>query len=193
MNTIICIEGPDNIGKTKFAKILWRRFDAPIDHLGAPKNEDKELIQIEQKELAVRIIESIKIWGSKQDNAIRVWDRSILGEMVYGPLYRDYDAKEYGKYVREKLHAIPNVQIFLIIFCADSLTYQKFGIPPKSEEKIQYQKQEEAKRISERFMDVAEELFLLNTLIVDCNRYKSLEDRNRATISWIESRLKGEL
>jgi len=193
MNTIICLEGPDNIGKTRFAKILWRRFDAPIDHLGAPKNVEKALIQVEQKELAIRIFESIEIWGSKQDNAVRVWDRSILGEMVYGPLYRDYDAKEYGEYVKGRLHTIPNVQIFLIVFFADSLTYQKFGIQPKSEEKIQYQKQEEAKRISERFMDVAEWLFLPHTLIVDCNYYSSFEKRNRATIDWIEKSLKGEL
>ncbi len=74
----IIIEGPEGSGKTTATKLLIEKFGYNYYHDGPP-----DLEQIDDNNIGLYytlILESFKEpW---------IWDRSIIGELVYGPVFR---------------------------------------------------------------------------------------------------------
>jgi len=171
MGQVVILEGPDNIGKTWFGQKLAKKHNAKLVHCGPPKGDVDKVLQ-SQLDLLDETMDNVDVL-----KGIEIWDRSVVGESVYGPLYRNYDHSQYFERLKELLHEYES-KILLIVFYANEETYEKFGIPKKADEKVTYQTKGESQRISVKFVDVATELGLRNTLYINCNNYSSIDARN---------------
>ena len=170
MKKIICIEGPDNIGKTRLCKQLSAMFKATLHHLGAPKEKGKKALQ---EQLAT--LGDVLLRVANTDD-VEVWDRSVIGESVYSPLYREYDHEMYWLALQnlKKYHE----QILLIVLYADQQTHEQWKIQAKGDEQESYQKKSQTLIVARKFVDVATKLDLSNTIYVNCNNYTSMDERN---------------
>ena len=149
MSRIICIEGPDNIGKTALCNELDELHDAKTFHLGAPKEKGKKALNEQLAKLGDVLLRVANTNGIH----IEIWDRSVIGESVYGPLYRDYNHEMYW-------NALQNLKryeekIFFVVMYADAKTYIQWNVKPKDDEKEPYQLMENAALVARRFVDVA--------------------------------------
>lgn len=183
---IICIEGPDNIGKSTLCEELSELYpDAEQFHLGAPKKKG-ELALKEQLKTLDDVLERVD-----KNKSMEIWDRSIIGESVYGPIFRQYDHKTYWHELKKAVRRLED-RMLLIVLYADELTYSKWNIKPKSDETLPYQKSTFAKRISEEFVNVATQLDLRNTLYINCNNYETMDARNAYIIRRIKRWVAGK-
>lgn len=187
MKRVVIIEGCDNIGKSTLATILHQTLKHPttVRHFGAPVSKGVKAFTEQMKTL------DREMCGIDDGSDVEIWDRSVIGENVYGPMYRrgQYSHTEYhveSSYVlknREK-------QIFLIVLYTDGEMFKRLKITSKKDETLIYQRQEEAEDISTKFVDVATNLRLKHTLFVNCANYESLNDRNnyirRRVWAWLE-------
>lgn len=188
MKRVIIVEGPDNIGKTtligKISEVL-HEMKAPneIRHWGPPKKEGAAALQ-EQLKVLEKELKGLKSASEK----LELWDRSIIGESVYGPMFRKYD---HGKYLDQLLTLKTfEKQILFIVMYADQSTYINFNIKPKKDEKVEYQKQSTAQSIAVKFVNLAARLNLKNTIYINCNNYLSLEQRNEYIVRRVKLWLK---
>lgn len=186
MKRMIIIEGPDNIGKTTFANQLAKSIDGTVSHSIAPVKKGVMAL-IEQKNKLFRTIAALE---EDAGPALEVCDRSVIGEAVYGPLYRtaQYDHDAYFSELKHlRLH---DARILVIVLYADAQTFQQMKIRPKSDEKILYQQASQTQPIATAFVDVATKLRLKHTLFVNCNNYASFDERNafisRRVDAWIK-------
>ena len=182
MKKIICIEGPDNIGKSTLCNAIAEELDAVVFHLGAPKAKDVDALQ-EQLETLSNVYARMD-----DDPGIEVWDRSVIGESVYGPMFREYNHEMYWNAL-QGLKRFEN-NIFFIVMYADAITHVRWDIQPKKDEKKAYQKRENCKTIATRFVDVATELDLPNTLYINCNNYESMDERNEYVMKRVRKWMK---
>ena len=114
MNHII-IEGMDRLGKSTIVRELSKDFSKVfINHFGVPKGDDNEEKLHYQILSFTREFDYVKrlrsLWHG--DNGIALWDRSHLGEAVYGPLYRN-SSPEFIHGL-EKLYEDENTFLFLL-------------------------------------------------------------------------------
>lgn len=178
---IICIEGPDNIGKTTLANKIAEEYQLSRFHLGAPKKKGAEALN-EQIATLDEVLSRCK------ESEHEIWDRSVIGEAVYGPLFRAYDHNEYWHRLLDlKKH---EKKILFIVMYADTQTYRNWKILPKSDEKEAYQKQDMAKVVAVKFVDVATRLGLVNTLYINCNNYNSMDERNAYVLKRVDKFMK---
>lgn len=184
MKKIICIEGPDNIGKTTLCKQLSAIFKATLHHLGAPKEKGKKALQ---EQLAT--LGDVLLRVANTDD-VEVWDRSVIGESVYGPLYREYDHEMYW-YALNNLKRY-NEQILFIVMYADQKTHEQWKTTTKDDEREPYQLKENALIVAGKFVDVATELDLSNTIYVNCNNYASMNERNAYVIKRVRRWMAGK-
>ena len=116
MKRVIILEGPDNIGKSYLATALTNELiDAgykhtKLRHFGPPTKKGLEILQ---EQLDVLNHEANEMHRHEH---IEIWDRSVIGEAVYGPLYRAgaYDEKVYWDELVDFCRA------FQILFAGDS-------------------------------------------------------------------------
>lgn len=193
MRHAIALEGSDNIGKTHLAKILKREIsllssgkEPKIVHCGPPVGIGKAAF-IYQRKYLKSVVENVQ---SAYDG-IEIWDRSVIGEDVYGPLYRtgQYDHAIYQRELYDGLQSVRSRMIVVVMF-ADLEFFKQFGIEKKEDETKKYQRMMEAPKIATRFIDVVARLNLKRTLYVNCANYTSLDDRNKYIISRIKMWLK---
>lgn len=178
---IICIEGPDNIGKTMLANYIANEYHASRFHLGAPKKKGEEALK-EQIQTLNDVLDRCK------EPDYEVWDRSVIGEAVYGPLFRSYDHSEYWHSLL-RLRKFEKKILFIVMY-ADESTYKRWRIEAKADEIKEYQKQAMAKTVSVKFIDIATKLGLANTLYINCNNYDSMNHRNAYICKRIEKFMK---
>lgn len=187
MNTVICVTGPDNVGKTVLVNKLKKLYPKAISHhFGAIKTK------LEGKKLMLDTLETF----INHDKKFYIFDRCFLGDFVYGPLFRKYDAWDYFDKIYEKLRKVNNIRFLFIFMYADENTYEKFGLKKKEDEKVNYQKREWSERISVAFIKLANKLHGLSNvmrLVVNCNNYDSLDDRNEYVIKHVKAFVKKEL
>ena len=187
MNHVIVFEGPDNLGKTTLINQLCETTQDVFCkfHFGAVKNitEAKKVMFTTLDDLA------------KVKNQRFIFDRSPFGDMVYG-YYRKYDPYLYWDQVKLRMNKLDTKFLF-IVFQADPLTYMQFNIEPKGDEKKKYQKRIESKIQSERFAIMANKVVNdcenASAMLVDCNNYETLDDRNRIILRVIDRWLNGDM
>lgn len=189
----IVLEGPDNIGKTYLANTLKREIallnsgkEPKVVHCGPPVGTGKAAFMYQRKYLK-SVIEHV----SDDTRDIEIWDRSVIGEDVYGPLYRTglYDHDKYRRELYDGLQSV-RAKMIVIAFYADLEFFKRFGIEKKEDETKKYQRMMEAPKIATRFIDVIARLNLKRTLYVNCLNYDSLDDRNKYIVSRVKMWLK---
>lgn len=106
-NLFIIIEGPDNVGKTTLIQNLKNHFNQytfQTLHFSAVKHSSiEEGIAYSTKQYT-EMFELMQHF-IKYDKSGIICDRSHLGEMVYGPIYRNYTG-EYVLDIEKKYHHI---------------------------------------------------------------------------------------
>lgn len=120
---LIIIEGTDRTGKDTLVKGLTEYFAGMetavmIKHWGFPigrTNEEKNAYQKESFRAEFGRFNSLR--GS--ENMAVIWNRAHLGEMVYGPLYRQSDPKCWIIGLEEEFRFDKDPEIFLIYIKAD--------------------------------------------------------------------------
>jgi hypothetical protein len=96
-NLFIIVEGPDNVGKSTLIQNLKNYYnDMPFHtmHYSNVRQESPEAVISYSKHLYTQMFD-IMVNQMKYGYSGIIFDRSHLGEMVYGPIYRGYD----GEYV----------------------------------------------------------------------------------------------
>ena len=179
MNNVIILEGPDNIGKTALVHLIKNKYyNAIVVHHGPNKTRK------EGKQVFLDMIDTL----SKCNNKIFIFDRSPWGEFVYGKLFRNYNPYTYWKEIVRKVNDLDTRFMFISLF-ADEYTYRKFEIPIKGDEKKRYQKTQYAERISLEFINLLNKCkdFIMTRLIINCNNYDTLDNRNKYILSNINS------
>lgn len=174
MKRVIIIEGSDNLGKTTFAKQLAEDVNGTVTHSGAPVKKGAMAL-IEQKNKLFALLAALEESTGPQ---LEICDRSVIGEAVYGPLYRA-GQYEHDAYVEElqqlRMH---EARVLVIVLYADMETLKKFKIKAKSDEKLLYQQASQTQKVATAFVDVATQLRMKHTLFVNCNNYATLDERN---------------
>lgn len=171
MTNVIVVMGPDNVGKTYLVKNLLKKYPQSISHhFGAIKSKS------EGKKAMLDVLKDM----SKGRNKMFIFDRFPFGDFVYGPLFRKYDAYEYFEEIRDKMLEMVDVRFLFIFLYADGTTYQMFDLKPKKDEKVAMQKSSASEVISVSLIDLANKLGIPGTtrLVVNCNNYEDLDERN---------------
>lgn len=122
---LIIIEGTDRTGKDTLSQHLMTQANSfCYRHWGFPQGEtNDERIQYQQysfkKEFDLyNSLKKDKYFSNPNDMVI--WNRSHLGEVVYGTLYRDYNPENWV-YNLESIYAFDqDVNVFLIWLYADA-------------------------------------------------------------------------
>lgn len=189
----IVLEGPDNIGKSYLANTLKRELaliqngkEPKIVHCGPPVGTGKSAFIYQQKYLK-SVVERVK----DDTRDVEIWDRSVIGEDVYGPMYRtgQYDHDVYSQELKDSLQEV-RTKLIVIAFYANLDFFKQFGIEKKEDETKKYQRMMEAPKIATRFIDVIARLGLKRTLYVNCANYASLDERNTYVISRVKTWMK---
>jgi len=97
MNLNIIVEGPDNSGKTTLIKKIknyYNNITFHTIHYSNVKQQNSEFVINYSTKMYEEMFE-LMVHQSKYNNSGIICDRSHLGEMIYGPLYRNYE----GDYV----------------------------------------------------------------------------------------------
>lgn len=91
-NLFILVEGPDNVGKTTLINNIKNHFNdytfQSLHFSNVKHNSIEEGIEYSTKQYTEMF--EMMLFLSKFDKAAVICDRSHLGEMVYGPIYRNY-------------------------------------------------------------------------------------------------------
>lgn len=116
-NIFIICEGPDNVGKSTLIKNLKDHFnDYTLHtlHYSNVKQDSPEIVQEYSTKLYTEMFD-VMLNSTAYNKSGIICDRSHLGEMVYGPIYRGYSG-EYVIGIERKfsnIHSIWN-NLFLI-------------------------------------------------------------------------------
>ena len=96
-NLYIIVEGPDNVGKSTLIQNIKNHFNNftmhSLHYSNVRQNSPEAVIEYSENLYAGMF--EIMVHQSRFENSGVICDRSHLGEMVYGPIYRDYS----GEYV----------------------------------------------------------------------------------------------
>lgn len=181
----IVIEGPDNVGKSTFindnlAKYIHGKNFSNIEfqHFSGPKTKDpyQEMRQIANHYTA-------KLRALPQDSVV-INDRSIFGELVYAPLYREY-YPDYLSLLVETL-CIAKIEVLFIVIYADKNTYDKFNISNKTETD-KHESNNQSEIISNTFIDEIHNLKFGKVVVINSNNYVSLDKRNSFILKHIDA------
>lgn len=116
-NLFLIVEGPDNSGKSTLIKKIKSYYsDYTLQSLHFSSVKHKSLDDcINYNKKLYNMMFDMMIFSIKYDKSGILMDRSHLGELVYGPLYRDY-AGEYVLDIEKNILNIHDVinNFFLI-------------------------------------------------------------------------------
>lgn len=92
---VIIIDGPDNVGKTTLInRLIENSSDAYYIHCQKPKSKDPVKAALEQKAYFKKLVEDIVKLKEAVEPELVIFDRSWIGEYVYGCKYRN-NGEEY--------------------------------------------------------------------------------------------------
>lgn len=116
-NLFLIVEGPDNVGKSTLINNLnnyYNKITLHNLHYSNVKQENTAEVIKHNKKLYTEMFE-LMTFTLKNDKAGLIFDRSHLGEMVYGNIYRSYTG-DYVLDIEKKFHNILDIfeNLFLI-------------------------------------------------------------------------------
>ena len=123
---IYIFEGVDNVGKSTqisklFKKVAERGHGRPLNiHCANFGHTEKSRSEIYSKMYYYKFMKDIIKWSDRDIYDV-ILDRSYLGEAVYGPLYRDYDAEYVFEFEKEIFSERDLKSIYLITLIDDPL------------------------------------------------------------------------
>lgn len=113
---LFIIEGPDRVGKDTLISNLSHGRAYLNLHFTAPPKEVKNTLDYQFNVAFLHQLEYVK--NIKDNIDLIFWNRSHLGEYVYGQLYRNEDKDNIVKYIyqfeKELFKEIPNSNITII-------------------------------------------------------------------------------
>jgi thymidylate kinase len=117
-NYFIVVEGPDNVGKStliKGLKNLMSDYIMQSLHYSSVKHKTTEDCIEYNKKLYTMMFDIMK-FSIQFDKSGLIFDRSHLGELVYGPMYRGYSG-EYCLDIENKFKNIIDIynNLYLIV------------------------------------------------------------------------------
>ena len=174
MKRAVIIEGPDNVGKTTLSAYLAKTFTVltpTITHCGPPPGNGSSALAYQRLYLRKTMHDFM------HEEGVEIWDRSVIGECVYGPLYRDYEHDVYAEELEDALQEGWK-NIFTIVIYTNGEVYDRLKVKPKDDEDKIYQRRSQAAIISTKFVDVVSHLALKYTLYINCANYASFDERN---------------
>jgi thymidylate kinase len=120
---LIILEGADNVGKDTLIHEITKNIPSKNlikKHWVSPKgNTNEEKIEFQKKSFN-REFESYENLSIIFHNHIMIWNRSHIGELVYGKMYRDYDPTDWVFQLEAKHHFSDNDDIYLIYLDSDA-------------------------------------------------------------------------
>ncbi len=132
-NLFIIVEGPDNVGKSTLIQNLKNKFNNFTFH-------NLHYSNVKQESPSKTIEYSTKMYTemfqlmfecSKYENTGMILDRSHLGEMVYGPIYRGYTGEYVVDIERKFKHIHPiwdNLYLITLIDQPENLIKRDDGL-----------------------------------------------------------------
>ena len=114
---LIIVEGIDGAGKdTLIRQISTLEPNNIIRHFSFPKgNSNTERIKYQVKSFHNEFTFFKETLNNKaiSDNSIMIWNRSHIGEMVYGTLYRQYNPEDWiiNKELEFNFHKLDNIYL----------------------------------------------------------------------------------
>ena len=123
---LLIVEGLDRCGKDTLIASLSTKYKFVVNsHWGFPKGEtDEEKTQYQRERFSeeFRMQDIIRYTGRKgylQDEGIIIWNRSHIGEYVYGNLYRNSQPETWVPKLEDK-YFINDPDVYLIYLYADA-------------------------------------------------------------------------
>lgn len=142
MLTVKIIEGPRGVGKTTVARLLRNRIEGStlINLTGFKADGEEGFKKIKRYYIALQgYLDALKKSG--EDYTI-IFDRTFFSEMVYSPLYKSYDFKEfYDHLCRELIENVDKLEIYFLTLydreeMARRLVRDKVGLFDSVEESV---------------------------------------------------------
>jgi len=195
-NYLICIEGPDNIGKTTFTKDLLKQCNnlytnISYIHFKGPTEKKINKIYQEQKDSIFFHTKLLLLNDKSKNKSIIICDRSMFGELVYSK-FRNYTV-DYLKELKVDLLKLKNTIILFIVLYADQNTYEQFKLKNKKDTSFKYAFPKYAAYVSTLFINVSKWLNKINcvhSLVINSSNFNSLDKRNDYLTTKILSTLK---
>lgn len=187
MRRVVIIEGADNLGKTTLCRELVDAIPKlkRVRHSGPPTVKGAAALREQLQTLKAEVG---RIFDKDSDDEMEVWDRSIIGEAVYGPLFRtgQYDHKKYWMALDEACGEIAQ-RVLVIVLYTDGEWFERQRINRKMDEEKVYQQREKAATIGTAFIDAVTGLPLKHRLFVNCRNYPSFALRNKYILKRVQA------
>ena len=198
MLKLLIVEGPDDVGKTTLLKKIkhsttFHKWSIDYYHDTAPicsglDGHREQLAKLEDRMKDLR--HKSEKYATK--NSLQLYDRSGIGECVYGPRFRRYDISDKYWVRLDQFLITDNWDSMVVVLYADQQTYKKWNITSKDDDHA-YQKQKNAKDISRRFVNVVTKHPARRVLLVNCNNYETIDERNEYVIAHVVAWLQDQV
>lgn len=168
---LLIIEGTDCVGKSTIIQQLVKYYDEyniTIRHFGRPKGNNVNLFQYNAFLNEVKIVNDIynnDINFHRHYKNIIIWNRSHIGEYVYGQLYRNVSEENALKLIDIINNKLNNIDTFN----NDNIDIKVIYLYASSE---LLAKKEDGESISKKKEDKEKELLLFNNIIDKINYNK---------------------
>ena len=190
MRKVVIIEGADNLGKTTLCNELVNTITKlkRVRHSGPPTMKGEAALREQLQTLKAEVG---RILDKESDDEYEVWDRSIFGEAVYGPLFRA-GQYNYKKYLNALIEACEDIaqRVLVIVLYTDGEWYERQRIKRKLDEEKVYQQREMAATIGTAFIDTVTSLPLKYRLFINCRNYESFALRNKYILKRVQAWVK---
>jgi thymidylate kinase len=119
---LLAIEGCDRVGKDLLINEIIKRYSNTVKrHWAFPKGNSNEEKTQYQKDTFLREFELHKYLNVRIENdSLMIWNRSHIGEMVYGSLYRDSKPEEWVMNLEKDFSFHTDKSIYLVYLYADA-------------------------------------------------------------------------
>lgn len=157
---VILVEGPDNVGKTTLIQGIQNKLNDiqfHVLHYSNVKQESKEKSILYNKTIYKQMFELFN------SDLSFICDRSHLGEMVYGPIYRNYSG-EYVLDLEANSGLCDEIYLVTLIDTSDNLITRDDGLSFSTESIIKNQE-------IRNFVNAHEKSNIKNKLIINVDSH----------------------
>lgn len=164
---LIIIEGTDRTGKdTIIDKLVEENRNVIKKHWSFPKgNTNEEKTQFQKKSFFENFEMYSLLNKHISDDTVMIWNRSHIGELVYGTLFRDSNPESWVWQLENFFGFDKNTEIYLILLYADA----EF-VTAKDDGNSYSSKLEDKKKEIEKFLAAYEKTSISNKIKIKVNQ-----------------------